>query len=107
MGHLGYSITENTEEQGIVQRLLQSVCRVWAVSYMGSLCIEVLCCECWGCKDMLFSDCFGFAPFRVKQLGSCSLWFCYGTVKGSTMLSRQLQLTYLGIGFLLAKKVDS
>ena len=56
---------------------------------------------------MLFSDCFGFAPFRVKQLGSCSLWFCYGTVKGSTMLSRQLQLTYLGIGFLLAKKVDS
>lgn len=59
------------------------------------------------CKAMIFSDCFVFAPFQVKQLGSWNSQFCYGAVKSSTILSPQLQLTYLGIGFLLAKKVDN
>lgn len=43
---------------------------VWAVSYMEWFHTEVLCCECWECKAMLFSDCFDFAPLQVKQLVS-------------------------------------
>lgn len=70
MGHLGDSITEGGEERGIVQCLLQSIYRVWAVSYMECFHIEVLCCECWECKAVLFSDCFDFAPLQVKQLVS-------------------------------------
>lgn len=75
VGCLGDSITENGEEQGIVQCLLQSVCRVWAVSYMEHFCIEVMC---WVCKAMLFSALVCFFPGKaVRELKFLVLlWNC-------------------------------